>query len=125
VPILAPIQRAVEESQREHTGLVARPCLPSRPLLESNRNASSREVLPQSREVQNPPMCSSKTACPLVDEKEDAKGFYLGRKTLELKNGQSFTYAHGSKHYMWCEGPDLNRNSNHLIDMASSNHDHF
>jgi len=34
------------------------------------------------REVQNPPKRSSKTMCPLIDEKEDAKGYYLGAKTL-------------------------------------------
>lgn len=32
-------------------------------------------------EVQIHPKCSSKTMCHLVDEKEDAKGFYLGTKT--------------------------------------------
>jgi hypothetical protein len=28
--------------------------------------------------------------CHLVDEKEDAKSFYLGARTLRLKNSQSF-----------------------------------
>jgi hypothetical protein len=34
------------------------------------------------REVQNHPKCISRTWPPLVEEKEDAKGFYLGAKTL-------------------------------------------
>ena len=40
-----------------------------------------REELLRSREVQIHPKCSSKTMCHLVDEKEDAKGFYLGTRT--------------------------------------------
>ena len=33
------------------------------------------------REVQIHPKCSSNSTCLLVDEKEDAKGSYLGTKT--------------------------------------------
>jgi hypothetical protein len=49
-------------------------------------------------EVQNPPKCSSKTRSPLIDEKEDAKGFYLGTKNLELKNGQMSKFKSDKMH---------------------------
>jgi len=37
------------------------------------------------REVQNPRKCFSRTQSPLVDEKEDAKGLYLGTKNPLIK----------------------------------------
>jgi len=48
------------------------------------------------REVQNPPKCILRTQSPLVDEKEDAKGFYLGTKNPELKNSQTSWFKSGS-----------------------------
>lgn len=46
-------------------------------------------------EVQNHPKCISRTQSPLVNEKEDAGGFYLGAKTTRLKSRQSSRFTHG------------------------------
>jgi hypothetical protein len=45
-----------------------------------------------------PRSASRKKELLLVDEKEDAKDFYLGTKNLELKNSQMSWFMSGSLH---------------------------